>query len=101
MPKDFGRRLPVDTRIISDIQRSPQMRAEQGPSWLSEWGGPQGYKMQADMSESVRVTYNAVLEGYGTEPDIRDATGLSSGEVSSSLTTLQWRGLVEVGQVVK
>lgn len=99
--KDFGRDLPLDTRIVREIQRSPSMSAEQGSGWLSKWNGPQGYTMQARMTLPERVTYNAVEQGYGTEADISDATGLLRGEVSVALTKLQAMGLVEVGQVTK
>jgi len=99
MVRDFNRRLPMDTKIIRDIQRSPSMSAEQGPGWLNEWGGPSGYSFWAGQPVNDRVVYFAVTEGYGTQKDIRDATGLSSGEVSTSLTKLERKGLINVGQV--
>ena len=99
MARDFNRRLPMDTKIIRDIQRSPSMSAEQGSSWLSEWGGPGGYSFWAKQPLSDRVVYFAVTEGYSTQKDIRDATGLSSGEVSTSLTKLERKGLIETGVV--
>ena len=99
MPKGFGRDLPMDTRIIRDIQRSPSMSAEQGPGWLNEWGGPSGYSFWAGQPVNDRVVYFAVTEGYSTQKDIRDATGLSSGEVLTSLTKLERKGLIETGQV--
>ena len=97
MVRDFNRRLPMDTRVVRDIQRSPKMSAEQGPNWLSDFGGPQGYSYWAKQPMPERVTYFAVQEGATTQQQVVDWTGLRSGEVSSALSSLERKGLVEKG----
>ncbi len=100
MPKDFGRRLPMDSRMVDEIRRSPAMMREQGGSdWLSEWGGSSGYSYWARQPMEYRMTYFAVQEGYSTAQDIADVTGLRKSDVSKSLTRLENQGLVEPGVV--
>lgn len=99
MREDFGKRLPVDTRIIEDIRRSPTMSAEQGPAFMPDWGGPSAYQEMARWPASQRMTWFAVQEGYTTETDIADATGLRVADVSKALTALHTKGLVVKGVV--
>lgn len=101
MPRDFGRRLPMDSKVVDKIRRSPQMSAEQGSSFMSDWGGSSNYIAFAKKPVEQRVTYFAVQQGYSTVKDISDATGLSTGEVNSALTQLSRDGLVDVGVVTE
>ena len=95
---DYGemRRISVDPRMVQEIQRSPSMRAEQGPEFLQDWGGPEQYQVLARMPVPERLTYVAVLEGYTEPSEIEVVTGLTSGEVSGALTDLRRKGLVSV-----
>ncbi len=99
--KDFGRRMSMDSRMVNEIRRSPAMMREQGGSdWLSDWGGSGGYMYWAKQPVEDRMTFFAVQEGYSTQQDIADVTGLKTGDVSRSLTKLEKRGLVAPGVVV-
>lgn len=96
MPINFGERLPCDPRVIGKIQRSPQMMAEQGPAFLSGWGGSQGYQYWAKEPEGKRVTYFAVKGGASESSEISNMTGLEESEVSKWLTILQQEGLITI-----
>jgi len=101
MPVNYGKRIPIDPRAIDKIQRSPSMMAEQGSAFLADWGGPGAYKMVARLPMKQRVTYYAVESGLQTSEEISIATDLSVGDVESSLTQLEKKGLVSIGEVVK
>lgn len=98
---DYGemRRIPVDPRWIEKMQASPRMRAEQGPGFMQAWGGPGQYRALARLPMEERLTYAAVMEGYGTPEEIEGVTGLASGEVSRGLSGLRRRGLVREEKV--
>lgn len=100
MPReDFGRRLPMDLEMAREIAATPHLLAEQGPSFLQDWGGPRNYQMVARMPVDQRVVYYAVQDGYTTTPELADATGLSTAEVTKALGALAARGMVELGVV--
>ncbi len=99
MVKDFGRRLPMDTRMVSEISRSSKMSQEQGVGILSEWGGSDVYQFWAKQPVSHRLTYFAVQEGYTTAADIAAVTDLKKSEVTRALTALDEKGLVTLGVV--
>jgi len=96
MPTDYGKRLPCDPRIVEKIQRSPQMMAEQGSTFLTNWGGPGAYQMAANLPVKQRVTYYAVSEGLTTPEEISIAVDLSVEEVNSALSQLSKKGLVTI-----
>jgi len=95
MPIDYGRRLPLDPRMVQKIQRSPEMMAEQG-DFLSDWGGPAMYQLLAELPTNQRMTYLAVYQGLTTSEEISIATDLPVGQVESALTSLGKRGLIEI-----
>lgn len=100
MPKDYGRNMRMDSRMVDEIQRSPQMMQEQGGSaWLADWGGPGAYIYWSKQPLNERMTYFAVLEGYSTSQDIADVTGLAKADVTRALTKLSKQGLVETGVI--
>lgn len=90
------RRIPVDPRVIKTIQRSPQMRGEQGAGFMSGWGGPQRYQQLAGLPMEQRVCYAAILEEHTTEDQIGIVTGLSPEEVTLGLEGLRAKGLVTI-----
>lgn len=91
---DTARRLPVDPRVVSRISKSPEMLVEQGASWMEGWGGPSGYATLSELPVNERLTYMAVLEGYGTPQDIEGVTGLTATQVGIGLVGLRKRRLV-------
>ena len=99
MPKDFGKRIPFDPKIAEDISRSPAMLAEQGPSFLSSWGGTEVYQEMSKGPMEARVVYYAVMEGNIDPSQIEVATGLDTREVSKGLSWLEQKGYVEVGEI--
>jgi len=94
-PKNFGKRLPVDPKIIDEISRSPRMRAEQGPDWLMQYGGPGMYQEAASWSPAQRGTYYAVIEGYSTPEEIASVADLKESQVNSALTFLKRKGVIQ------
>lgn len=88
------RKIPVDPRWVSKIQGSPRMAAEQGPDFLSGWGGPAKYQFLTELPMPERLVYAAVDEGYGTPEEIQGVTDLTLGEVSSALSSLTGKGLI-------
>lgn len=95
MPSDFGRDIPIGRRQLQKLASSKSWATEQaGSRFMQEWGGPGQYSNLARMPESERVTYFAVEEGYSTEADISDVTGLSRKEVSKAIGRLERKGLV-------
>jgi len=100
MPREgFGERLPFDTRMLQKMQKSPQMMAEQGSGFLSDWGGPSGYIAAVKMGPNTREVYYAVVDGYTDPSQIEVATGLSSSEVSKGMRDLERKGLVVIEEV--
>lgn len=96
-------RIPMDPKIIEEIQRSPGMLAEQAghtPGWLSGWGGPGMYQIFARLPVEERLTYAAVLDGNTTVSAIEVATGLTNTQIGMGLSGLQKRGLVSKAEVV-
>ena len=88
-------RLPIDTRLVEEIARSPRMRREQGPDWLGRWGGPSRYQEVAKLPYEARVVHYAYLDGF-TDPDLLEIeTGLSPAVIKDSLALLRRKGLID------
>ena len=98
---DFGANLPVDPRMIQQIQGNPQMSSEQGSGLMADWGGPQMYQEMAVLPASVRVTYYAVRGGASNSNDISVQTGLTTKEVDSAVNFLTKRGYISAETVTK
>lgn len=96
MPQNFGARIPADPRVVDKIMRCPTMAAEQGPAFLSSWGGAHGYQYWAKEPMGKRVTYFAVQEGGSTTSEISGMTGLEESEVDKWLGVLDREGLVQL-----
>ena len=100
MPRErYGERLPVDTRIIQRIMRSPQMMAEQSKGFMSEWGGPALYTRLARRPAAERMVYYAISEGHTTSDAVSVATGLDVRTVEGAVSSLEGQGLVTKGAV--
>ena len=97
--QNYGERLPVDTRIIQRIMRSPQMMTEQGEGFMSEWGGPALYTRLARRPVAERMVYYAISEGHTTSDAVSVATGLDVKTVEGAVSSLKRQGLVEKGAV--
>ena len=97
--QNYGERLPVDTRIIQRIMRSPQMMAEQGSGFMSAWGGPALYTRLARRPAAERMVYYAISEGHTTPDAISVVTGLDVKTVSGAVSSLEGQGLVTKGAV--
>ena len=101
MPREgFGEILPVDPRMIEEIQSSRVMSGEQGPGWMQEWGGPEMYQEMSQAPVTARMVYYAALEGFTSPDQIEVATGLSKGEVSSGVSWLRRKGYVAAEEVI-
>lgn len=95
---DYGRRLPMDTRMIREIADSPALSAE-NPHICSDWGGPEMYTYLAKQPQAIRMTYLAVQNGYSTVEDISAATDLPVKDVDKALSRLSTAGIVDPGVV--
>ena len=91
-------RLPVDPRVVKEIQGSPDMSAEQGAGFLGFAGGAANYQQFASLPYVDRLTYAAVLEGNTTADAISTVTDLKVEQVEGALTRLQDKGLVAAPQ---
>lgn len=100
MPENFGKRLPMDLRMVEEIRRSPANSAE-NVGMLEDWGGTVAYKEMARWPVEQRMAFFAVQEGYTTEADIAAATGLKTSDISRALTALQGKGVVQTGVITK
>ncbi len=100
MPDNYGqyRKMPFDPKMATEIQGSPVMRSEQGPTFLSNWGGTRGYQQMSKMSMPERVVYRAVQDGITDEASLSTMTGLSSSEVSGAISSLNRKGFINVEQ---
>lgn len=92
--REYGRRIPVDPKVIKEIQRSPKMRAEQGVPFMQSWGGPQRYQQMARLPTAARVVYYSLQEGV-PQDQISVVTGLTPGEVEEGIARLSREGLLE------
>ena len=86
-------------RVIEGIQKSSQMRSEQGEGWLAGWGGPSEYRFLTTLPMEPRLVYASVLEGYSTKSEIEGVTGLTSKQVYEGLGYLKKKGLVSEEKV--
>lgn len=93
---NYKERVPCDPRVVERIMRSPSMVAEQGPAFLSSWGGPTAYQYWANQPVGKRMTYFAVQDGGSTTSEISGMTGLSESEVDKWLGKLDTEGLVQL-----
>lgn len=94
---DFADRysqLNVDPRMVDEISRDARMSSEQGSSFMSQWGGPDIYKLVASMSEDQRLTYIGYLKGFANSAEIADATGLDIDLVNKNIRALGRQGLI-------
>ena len=100
MPDNYSqyKRMPFDPRMAQEIQGSPAMRNEQGSTFLSNWGGTQGYQQMSRMSAPERVVYRAVQDGITDENSLSTMTGLSPTEVSQAVSSLNRKGFINVEQ---
>ena len=100
MADNYGqyRKMPFDPKMAQEIQGSPAMRTEQGPTFLSNWGGSQGYQQMSKMSMPERVVYRAVQDGITDEANLSSMTGLSNSEVSVAISSLNRKGFINVEQ---
>jgi len=95
MPRgNVGERIPVDPRVVQEIQRNATMMQEQGGNFMSDWGGAQRYEQMAEAPREARMVYYSVIDGANTSEEIEVVTGLSSKEVTSGLGWLGKKGLV-------
>lgn len=101
MRDDFGRRLPMDTRMIREISTSTSMNAENGANLCRDWGGGADYVYWARQPLAKRLTYFAIQEGYLTSDDIASVTGLKTSEVNKELTKLNAEGIIDADIVEK
>lgn len=93
------RRLPFDPRMASEIRGSSMMSAEQGPQFLSEWGGPEGYAQVAQMPMEARVVFRALQDGVPAT-DIPTVTGLSTKETNVGTNWLVAKGVVSQAEMM-
>ena len=99
MREDFGRELPFDPRMITEIQSSRAMSSEQPSNWMQEWGGPQMYQEMAYAPVEARMVYYAVVGGTSSPDQLEVVTGLSKEEVSRGLGWLKKKGHVTTEEV--
>ena len=99
--RDEFERIPVDPRIVQDIQTHRKMRDEQGSTFMTKWGGPSEYSKLASMPAPDRLVLMAVKEGYATPATIADVTGLPVDTVNSRVSILKGQGLIEKDEVSK
>jgi hypothetical protein len=98
---DYDRleRIPMDPRVVEEIQKSPTMRAEQGPGFMSYAGGPAQYRLLAGLPREERLVYAAVAEGYSLPSEIEVVTGLTGKQVSRGVEGLKKMGLISLESV--
>jgi len=94
-------RLPVDPRIVRQVQGDSRMSREQGPGFMQRWGGAQNYMQASSMPVNQRVVYMAIGEGFVSPDAIIVATGLGVRDVNKALEELERLGYVETGVVSK
>ena len=97
MRQNFGRRLPLDPRIVERIMRSPELVGEQ-VNFMDAWGGPHMYRQLARMPTDQRMTYMAIREGITTPEAIAVATELRPEQVERALDVLERKGLITPGR---
>lgn len=93
------RRLPVDPRIVEEIQRSPSMSGEQGTGFMQQWGGPQQYRLMASLPPTTRLVYESILSGTSDPSLIEIETGLDIKDINAAISSLKDKGLVHEEEV--
>lgn len=96
MPVGYGKRLPVDPRVIDRIQRSPTMMGEQGTGFMQSWGGPTKYKDVSRLTRNQRTCLYAVEGGLSTAEEISIALDVPVSKVETVLAQLERKGLVKL-----
>ena len=86
--------LPVDTRIVEEIQRSPKKLEEQGGCFLDKWGGPSNYNTLAKLSPEERLVYVSTLQGLSDPAAIADAVSTSE-TFGKAFSKLERQNLLE------
>ena len=99
MVADFGRRLPIDSKMVQEIQSDPQMSQEQGTGFMSDWGSPGAYQYWSRQPLSDRMVFYATQAGYNTPQAIADVTSLKIKDVNKSIGKLTEQGFLAVGEV--
>jgi len=91
----MSKRLPMDTRLVREIQSDPIKRAEQGSGFLKDFGGPEAYLVSSGMPVNARLVYDAIQDGVGEIPDLLVVTGLSEADINSAISYLKGQDLVQ------
>lgn len=91
-PKDFGRKLHVDSRWVEKVLASPQCLSEQSEDWLADWEGPAAFIAWSKEKSNVRRGYFANKEGYKTLESIQKVTKLTLKETRDAITKLEKKG---------
>lgn len=92
-------RLPVDLRIVEEIERSSAMRREQGSGFLQRWGGPSKYAYYARMPELEKRLLEALFDGWCTLDALTNVLNVSRREASVALESLKRKGLVKTVEI--
>lgn len=95
----LGRRLPMDSKMVRQISRSPTMLAEQGghTQFMSAYGGASNFRTVARMNPTERKVYIAVVvDGLGNTAEISQVTGIKEATVGTTLNRLNEKGLVSI-----
>lgn len=95
---EYLERMPVDSRIVEQISRSPAMTSEQGANFMQKYGGPGGYIQFSKMPREQRFVMAACLDGYSDPEQIAIATGMDLKDVNAALNKLQKEGFVDISQ---
>lgn len=90
------RRLPIDPKMVKEIQSSPRMYAEQGGGFLESWGGPGMYQVLSRLPVEERLVYASIIDGATTPSEIEVMTGLTPQEVNKGIEGLQKRRMIKI-----
>ena len=86
--------MNVDPVIVQRIQSNPTMANEQGPGFMSEYGGADNYVEFAKMPVEQRLVLAAQMDGYTLPSEIAIVTGLKESTVNSTLSRLAKDGVI-------
>ncbi len=89
-----GPSFNADPHLVEQIAGNAQMRAEQGPGWLSKYGGPSGYQALARLPDNAKNVFFSVVSGSTDPSQIAIDTGLNQGQINAALNQLSNQGLV-------
>lgn len=88
--------LPVDPKLVDRVASSPRLAAEQGPDWLSEYGGPGNYVALSKVSGSDRDVWFKINAGLHFPDQVMVATGLSQKDLNAAVKRLARKHLVNI-----